>query len=56
MCTKLARYGAGVGASLTAATDQAIRLADRLGIDLLGYVRKPDKVELYTRGARIRPE
>ncbi|MDF2629041.1 MAG: formate dehydrogenase associated protein [Symbiobacteriaceae bacterium] len=56
MCTKLARYGAGVGASLTAATDQAIRLAERLGIDLLGYVRKPDKVELYTRGARIRPD
>jgi FdhD protein len=53
MCSKLARFGAGVGASLTAATDQAIRLADRLGIDLLGYVRKPEKMLLYTDGRRI---
>jgi FdhD protein len=55
MCAKLARFGAGVGASLTAATDQAIRLAGRLGIDLVGYVRKPEKIRLYTGGSRIRP-
>lgn len=53
MCSKLARAGIGVGASLTAATDQAIRLADRLGIDLVGYVRTPEKLVVYTRGARI---
>jgi FdhD protein len=53
MCAKLARFGAGVGASLTAATDQAIRLAGRLGIDLLGYVRKPEKMVLYTEGSRL---
>lgn len=53
MCSKLARSGIGIGASLTAATDQAIRLADRLGIDLVGYVRTPEKLVVYTRGERI---
>lgn len=53
MCAKLARYCVGVGASLTAATDQAVRLANRLGIDLLGYVRRLDRLSLYTSGARL---
>lgn len=53
MCSKLARTGIGIGASLTAATDQAIRLAERLGIDLVGYVRSPEKLVVYTRGDRI---
>lgn len=53
MCSKLARFGAGVAASLTAATDQAIRLANRLSIDLVGYVRKEEKMLLYTEGRRI---
>ncbi len=53
MCSKLARYGAGVGASLTAATDQAIRLANKLGLDLVGYVRTPAKLTVYTEGRRV---
>lgn len=53
MCAKFARFGAGVGASLSAATDQAIRLANRLGIDLVGYVRKKEQMLLYTEGWRI---
>ncbi|HLN62438.1 MAG TPA: formate dehydrogenase accessory sulfurtransferase FdhD [Symbiobacteriaceae bacterium] len=53
MCAKAARYGAGVAASLTAATDQAIRLANRLGLDLVGYVRKEERMLLYTEGRRI---
>ena len=53
MCAKMARYCVGVGASLTAATDQAVRLANRLGIDLLGYVRRLDRISLYTSGARL---
>jgi FdhD protein len=53
MCAKMARYCVGVGASLTAATDQAVRLANRLGIDLLGYVRRLDRLALYTAGARL---
>ncbi|MFZ5816952.1 MAG: formate dehydrogenase accessory sulfurtransferase FdhD [Bacillota bacterium] len=53
MCSKMARAGIGIGASLTAATDQAIRLAERLQIDLVGYVRSPEKLVIYTRGTRI---
>ena len=55
MCAKLARFGIGIGASLTAATDQAIRLAEKLGIELIGYIRTPEKQELYTQGRRIQP-
>jgi len=53
MCTKLARSGIGIGASLSAATDQAIRLAERLGVELVGYVRSGDKLAIYTDGKRI---
>jgi len=56
MCSKLARYGVAVGASLTAATDQAIRLATRLSIDLVGYAQGEEKLLLYTGGKHIRPE
>jgi len=47
MCAKLGRAGIAVGASRTAATDQAVRLAERLGIALVGYLR-PDRMVLYT--------
>lgn len=52
MCTKLARHGIGVGCSRTAATDQAGRLAEKLGIDLVGYVRG-NAMTVYTEGLRI---
>jgi FdhD protein len=52
MCSKLARHGIGVVASRTAATDQAGRLADQLGIDLVGYVRG-NAMTVYTGGQRI---
>jgi FdhD protein len=51
--TKLARVGIGVGASLTAATDQAVRLARHLGMDLVGYARSPKHMMVYTAGDRI---
>lgn len=50
---KLGRAGIGIGATLTAATDQAVRLARHLGIDLIGYARSPKHLVLYTEGARI---
>ncbi len=53
MCAKLARAGIGIGASLTAATDQAIRLAERLRVELVGYVRSGDKLSIYTAGQRV---
>lgn len=56
MCSKLARYGVAVGASLTAATDQASRMAVKLGIDLVGYTRSLAKMVLYTEGKHIRDE
>lgn len=52
MCTKLARHGIGIGASRTAATDQAGRLAEKLGIDLVGYVRG-NAMTVYTEGLRV---
>lgn len=52
MCTKLARHGIGVGCSRTAATSQAGRLAEKLGIDLVGYVRG-NAMTVYTEGNRI---
>lgn len=55
MCSKLARHGIAVGASRTAATDQAGRLAERLGIDLVGYIRG-NAMTVYTAGSRILDE
>lgn len=52
MCTKLARHGIGIGASRTAATDQAGRLAEKLGIELVGYVRG-NAMTVYTEGLRV---
>lgn len=52
MCSKLARHGIAVGASRTAATDQAGRLAVKLGIDLVGYVRG-NAMTIYTEGHHI---
>ncbi len=53
MCTRLARFGAGVGISRTAATDQAYRLAMELGIELAGYARTPASLTIYTASNRI---
>jgi len=50
---KMARAAIGVGASLTAATDQAVRLARHLNMDLIGYARSPRHLCLYTEGKRI---
>ncbi len=52
--SKMGRAGIGIGASLTAATDQAVRLARHLGMDLIGYVRSPKHVVVYTEGKRLR--
>lgn len=49
MCAKLGRFGVAVGASLTAATDLAVRLAARLGITLVGYLGRRRPV-VYTGG------
>lgn len=53
LCAKLGRTGIGLCASLTAATDQAIRLAQQLSIDLAGYAKSPEKLVVYTAGHRI---
>lgn len=53
MCTRLARFGAGIGISRTAATDQAYYLAMQLGIELVGYVRTPASLIIYTEGKRV---
>jgi FdhD protein len=53
MCSRLARFGAGIGISRTAATDQAYRLAMELGIELVGYVRTPASLVIYTPGLRV---
>lgn len=53
MCSRLARFGAGIGISRTAATDQAYRLAMELGIELVGYVRTPASLVIYTPGIRV---
>lgn len=53
MCTRLARFGAGIGVSRTAATDQAYGLAMDLGIELVGYVRNTTSLIVYTKGTRV---
>jgi len=52
--SKMGRVGIGVGASLTAATDQAVRLARHLGMDLVGYARSPRHMVVYTEGRRLK--
>ena len=54
MCCKTARAASASAASLSAATDEAIRLADALAIDLAGYAKSPDRLVVYTAGGRIR--
>ncbi|HYF94388.1 MAG TPA: formate dehydrogenase accessory sulfurtransferase FdhD [Symbiobacteriaceae bacterium] len=51
--SKLGRARVAVAASLTAATDQAVRLARHLGMDLLGYARSAKHVVVYTEGRRV---
>ncbi|MFZ5828222.1 MAG: formate dehydrogenase accessory sulfurtransferase FdhD [Bacillota bacterium] len=53
MCTRLARFGAGIGVSRTAATDQAYELAMDLAIELVGYVRNAASLIVYTKGTRV---
>lgn len=53
MCVKLARFGVGIAASRTAATDMACDLADALGMDLVGYLRTASRYTLYTAGRRL---
>lgn len=51
--SKMGRAGIAVGASLTAATDQAVRLASHLGMELVGYARSPRHLVVYTSGDRL---
>ncbi|MEW8979552.1 MAG: formate dehydrogenase accessory sulfurtransferase FdhD [Symbiobacterium sp.] len=51
--TKLGRAQIAVAVSLTAATDQAVRLASHLGLDLVGYARSPRHAVIYTRSGRV---
>ena len=53
MCARVARFGAPVCASRTAATDEAWALATRLGMDLVGYVRTAASLIVYTTGNRV---
>jgi len=53
--TKMGRAQIAVGATLTAATDQAVRLASHLGMDLVGYARSPKHMVVYTRNGRLLP-
>lgn len=51
--SKMGRVAIAVGASLTAATDQAVRLSQHLGMDLVGYARSPRHMVVYTDGKRL---
>lgn len=51
--TKMGRAQIAIGASLTAATDQAVRLAAHLGMELVGYSRSPKHLVVYTRNGRL---
>lgn len=53
MCTRLSRFGAGIGVSRTAATDQAYALAMDLDIELVGYARNTASLIVYTKGTRV---
>lgn len=52
MVAKVARFGGSMVASRTAATDQAVRLANRLGIEVIGYIRG-QMMQIYTQGNRV---
>lgn len=53
MCARLVRFGAGVAASRTTATDVAVELAERMGLDLIGYLRGERDLALFTSGRRL---
>lgn len=55
VATKLGRARIAIGATLTAATDQAVRLATHLGMDLVGYARSPKHMVVYTHNGRLLP-
>lgn len=52
MCAKAARFGVGIVASRTAVTDQAVRLARTVGVELVAYLR-PHRMRVYTGGTRL---
>lgn len=52
MVTKVARFGGSMVASRTAATDQAVRLAERLGLEVVGYIRG-QMMQVFTEGSRV---
>ncbi|BDG60482.1 formate dehydrogenase accessory sulfurtransferase FdhD [Caldinitratiruptor microaerophilus] len=53
MCARLVRFGAGLAASRTTATDMAVELAGRMGVDLIGYLRGERDLALFTSGRRL---
>lgn len=55
MISKVARFGGAMVASRTAATDQAVRLAEHLGIEVVGYIRG-QMMKVYTAGTRVLQE
>ncbi|HJV46192.1 MAG TPA: formate dehydrogenase accessory sulfurtransferase FdhD [Bacillota bacterium] len=52
MLSKAARFGVGIIGSRTAATKQAVELADHLEIEVIGYIRG-QMASVYTSGDRI---
>lgn len=52
MCARMARFGSAVGATRTAVTDLAVRLAAALGIGLVGYILRK-QAAVYTGGGHI---
>lgn len=52
MVSKVARFGGSMIASRTAATDQAVKLASQLGIEVIGYIRG-QMLQVYTDGFRV---
>lgn len=53
MCARLVRFGIGLAASRTAATNMAVELAERMGVDLVGYLRTARDLVLFTAGHRL---
>ncbi|MDQ0339628.1 FdhD protein [Caldalkalibacillus uzonensis] len=52
MCAKVAKFGIGIAASRTAATNLAVALGMEISIDLIGYCRGQSAV-VYTKGQYI---
>lgn len=52
MLAKAAHFGIGIVGSTTAATDQAVRLASLLKIEVVGYIRAKMAI-VYTKNGRV---